>query len=195
MIAFEPESDDSAGFFDAMVPLVNGAVEVVRPAQVYLAKVDHWFDHKWLGFSYKIGGAVGVWQREMTLPPFHPHRIRWQRHFSLLPENGGYAFDGEGEALAVEQASDGNARRYVSCRPFRSSVMAWFSGGTADFDRGALMVYTNVPSDRPGRVHTGSWYVSLVKTGDGTWRLHRNKRVGPGELAAFVARGRLSTVC
>jgi hypothetical protein len=193
MIPLEPESDDSGGFFEVIVPLLNGAANVVRPAQVYLVKVDHWFDHKWLGFTCKRGGAVPVWQRDLTLPPFHPHRVAWQRHLSFRSDNRCHICDGEGEPLAVEQSSAGNALRFASCRPFRSSMLVWFSGGTASFDRGALMVYTNTPSDRSGRVHTGSWYVSLVNAGNGGWRLHRTKGISPAELGAFGERARLST--
>jgi hypothetical protein len=198
VIPLEREPDDGAAFFDAIVPLLIGAVDVVRPARVYVVKVDHWFDHKWLSFTGKFLGAVGTWKRELTLPPFHPHRVKWQRHYSRGP-GGDFHFDGGGEPLAVEQASSDNHRRYVSCRPFRSSLMAWFSGGTESFDRGALMVYTNTPSDRPGHVHTAGWYASFAAAGAragaaAPWRLHRNKGVSPGELAAFANRARLIPV-
>ena len=61
------------GFLDA-------AVANYRPAEIYLVCIDRWFDAKWLNFSGKVLGALGVWRSRTTIPPFHPHRVLGESH-------------------------------------------------------------------------------------------------------------------
>jgi hypothetical protein len=50
-----------------------GAEEAINTKQTYVVKIDNWFGKRWLGFSGKALGALGVRKKKLTLPPFHPH--------------------------------------------------------------------------------------------------------------------------
>lgn len=55
--------------------LIGGLVKEFQPKELYVCRVDNWFDSKWLNFSGKTLGAVPMWKKEVTIPPFHPNRI------------------------------------------------------------------------------------------------------------------------
>jgi hypothetical protein len=53
MIALTPSPDDDHDFIESVSRLIAGSVAVHRPEEVWVHKIDNWFDHKWLGFSGK----------------------------------------------------------------------------------------------------------------------------------------------
>lgn len=59
----------------------SGAVRAI-PAELFLIKTNTWFGPNWLRFKGKVLGSLVVWSgertRNVTIPPFVPHRILWE---------------------------------------------------------------------------------------------------------------------
>ncbi len=92
----------------------------------------------WLEFSGKRLGAFGVWRSDVTLPPFHPNRITFERHFAR--ECDRYVETAAASALHIQQSSADNFKRRVDTVS-KSGTFVWYSGDTKSTGRGSLMVY------------------------------------------------------
>src|SRR5260370_30312598 len=79
-----PQVDDAVEFVVLVEACVNGDLRVHKPKELVLIHIDNWFSQKWLHFSGKALGSVGVWQRDqnLTVPPFVPNRVRSERGFA-----------------------------------------------------------------------------------------------------------------
>jgi len=194
MFEFPVEQDDATEFAETASELIFGVIATVRPTQVFIVKIDQWFDHKWLGFSFKLLGAVGCWQSHLTLPPFHPHRVRWQRHFVRDELSGVFSCDGAGAPLHVIQNSEANSHRKIASRSFDSSCLIWYSGGSASSGRGSLMAYYSMPSSTNTltQVWLTKWYASMQRDDGGRWLMGRQKEISPRELNALRDAGRVT---
>src|SRR5947209_7067041 len=117
IIAFE---DDDPAFLALIGSVVRGALLVYQPRELYVVKVDNWFDHKWLGWSGMDFGPGGPLSEEFTLSAFTPNRIRSQHHFVWNAQAADYICDGTSSALHVHQQTSqtnlGNFGREVAKR-------------------------------------------------------------------------------
>ena len=84
-----PEFDDAPDFIGHVEQVVNGVVRRHLPETLVLIKINNWFGSKWLGFSGKALGALGVWNKprnepadNIRIPPFVPSRVVSQRSFA-----------------------------------------------------------------------------------------------------------------
>lgn len=154
------ERDDTDAFVAWVSRVVNGVVAASPPAAVHLIQLDHWFDQKWLGFSGKALGAVGWWAKDLTVPPFHPHRVVSEHHH-IQDELAGYRA-AEAPSLHRNQSSSQNLQRRMS-RVAPATACFWYTGDATAIGRGALMAYI------PGVPEYSAWYVGLVRKED-AWR-------------------------
>ena len=58
-----PEATDDQGYLDGVEATVVGVEEAINTKQTYVVKIDNWFGKRWLGFSGKALGALGVRRR------------------------------------------------------------------------------------------------------------------------------------
>jgi len=132
--------------------------------EIYLVKIDQWFGKQWLHFTGKLMGAVGFWKRRLTVPPFHPNRVVFERHFVLDGKAAAYV---EGtsacDALHIHQTSEENTRRYID-DVSDSGTFIWYSGDTLKSGRGCMMVYVVCADER------SEWYVEIIRDRSG-WRM------------------------
>src|SRR5437762_13338148 len=84
-----PELDDAPEFVRQVEQVANGVIRRHAPESVVLIKIDNFFGSKWLGFSGKALGALGVWNKpynqpadNIRIPPFVPNRVVSQRRFA-----------------------------------------------------------------------------------------------------------------
>ena len=138
-------------------------------------KIDNWFGKRWLRFSGKSLGAIGVHKRKLTLPPFIPSRVVSQRRFWIPGTQ-----PGRHPHLHVYQRSGENLQRYVEVVVQDSNVF-WYSGGSVKNDRASFMAYVSTPDGH------WPWYVGLQRTD--RWRVVEAIGIGPPELEAFLRRG------
>jgi len=156
---------------------------------LWVIRVDNWFDHKWLRFSGKgrvpfdhphpsnPGVALDEFsQDKLTFPPFSPRRILTQEIWTFAESQG------RKRRLVhprVLQHSAANLHRRVS--DFSDSMVAiWFSARTEENRQGCVMQYTS----RNGRLD--AWYMSLCLD-TSSWRLIRTKGLERQRADVFVA--------
>ncbi len=169
------EQDDEDSFVGWLACIVNGVVATSRPVAVHVVELDHWFDQKWLGFSGKAIGAVGTWATELTMPPFHPHRVLREHHYKRDDGCAGFAAVADGLKLHREQSSSQNLQRRMT-RVAPATACFWYTGDATATGRGALMAYV------PAETEWSAWYVGLAREGE-AWRPVTLVGIAPGELA------------
>ena len=77
-----PDQDDAADFIAEVQGLVDGLLRHYAPRTVVLIKIDNFFGSRWLRFSGKALGALGVWKKRLNVPPFVPNRVVSQLTFA-----------------------------------------------------------------------------------------------------------------
>src|SRR5271167_1999863 len=77
------ETDDP-GFIALLNSLVQGLISDRAPEELWIIRIDNWFDHKWLGFSGMglVASDIPIdrydtvkaesYQEKLTFPPFTP---------------------------------------------------------------------------------------------------------------------------
>lgn len=164
--------NDDPRFIAIAGRLLDAAITESRPAEIYLIRIDQWFDAKWLNFSGKTLGALSVWRGPTTIPPFHPHRVTHECHFTTSAESGSIV-TAPASPLHISQPSSRNLTRSIA-KVSPSAVFLWFSSSTRDLDRGSMMLYRSYGDD------VFSWYASFHRSP--TWRLDRHQGISPTEL-------------
>jgi hypothetical protein len=180
MIELICSDNDDVEFLALVRRVICGAVLLLKSENVYVICIDNWFDFKWREFSGKAIGAVGVWAKRTTIPPFHPNRVRSQQRYTLMPDHSGYAPEESGKPIHVSQPSEHNLRRSIA-RLFPSSMLVWYSGNTRRNAQGSLMMYVNT-----SEVQT-NWYASFEN--DRGWRFKQGDGITARELRLFEERG------
>src|ERR1044071_4931903 len=86
---------------------VSGELEAMPAGEVFMIRIDNWFDLKWLDFSGRGRVAFGQYtgmpddpdtaldefrQSNKTFPPFSPNRVIQERCL-IQQENGSYSLD------------------------------------------------------------------------------------------------------
>ena len=171
---------DDERFLALVSRIASTTVQDLRPADVFVTRIDHWFDNKWLGFSGKLLGALGVQKRKrLTIPPFMPRRVASHHAYTLDAGTASYRLASVPPLHRHQQSSD-NLTRFID-RVSQSGVFIWFSGGTADANHGSVMVYTIQAESQSG------WYASFRRTDD--WRLHKVQGLSTPELTSLIERG------
>jgi len=175
------ESDaDAAGFIERISAAVDGVLRLHRPQACHIVVIRDYFDSKWLGFSGKVLGAVGVHGTLTTLPPFHPHRVVTERHFARPSDSQEYSLVPGSASLHVEQPSASNlTRRVAALAP--GTALVWYSAGSSVENRGVLMVYA------PAQGAYWKWYVALAA--GQPWRLTRCSGISRAEFAGLEQAG------
>lgn len=160
------EHDDPA-FVTIVARVLNAAAELYRPEDVYVVQIDHWFDHKWLGFSGCRFSQCGTWLKPLLrIPAFHPHRVRRERYYRRRTDEPGGWQAAEGRRLHTDRRINPQERPRLQ-RISPAGLFLWYSGGTRNADRASLMLYFGRAAEQVG------WYASFCRR-DG-WRFGQCK--------------------
>ncbi len=162
--------EDDPAFVRVVASILDSVVAERTPQLVAVIQIDNWFDHKWLHFSGKSIGALGVWKKELIIPPFNPNRVKNQTVCRLV-ESGGYE-EIEAPPLHVVQPSSENLNRKLE-HATDSGVFVWWSSNTIANGKGSVMIYTQVGKE------SSSWFVSLDR--EPKWRINKTRGV-PAEV-------------
>lgn len=185
MIELYPQDGDDRRFLGIVGRSVDAICEDVR--DLWIVRVDNWFDHKWLRFSGKgrvpFDGASsshpGValdefFQDQLTFPPFSPRRILQQNCWTSAEPSASTSLIHR----RVLQHSATNLHRRVS--DFSDSMVAiWFSSRTEDNRQGSVMQYTS----QNGTLD--AWYVSF-RLQHSSWQVLRTKGIARERAEAFI---------
>ena len=85
IVEIPTKNGDNNKFLAAVSSLIATMVAEKEPNDLYVTRINKWFDHKWLGYSGKgrvkfegfppIDTALdAIWQDKLTFPPFNPKR-------------------------------------------------------------------------------------------------------------------------
>lgn len=174
---------DDVGFIH-LVREVLADEWTVPTSEAYLVKIDHWFGRRWFRFSGTKLGALSFWHDRAGVPPFHPHRVLSERHFSR--DEGGRYVEGPAPApLHLHQGGDDNLVRCLHTIS-RSATFVWYSGDTSRTGRGSVMLYAVTDEDQ------SKLYAECIRTRAG-WTLTgpaRGDERAPAELRARSTRRR-----
>jgi hypothetical protein len=163
--------------------MANGVIRRHAPETLVLIKIDNYFGSKWLGFSGKALGALGVWHNpdyhpanNIRIPPFVPNRVVSQRRFA-----GPDYKEIDGGRPVHKQIPAGVAlnRRAASAVP--GAALVWYSGESKATGRGALMAYV------PEGSSYWPWYTSF-EAGE-PWCVTETLGIKREDLARLIIEG------
>ncbi|MEM7225842.1 MAG: hypothetical protein AAF495_22885 [Pseudomonadota bacterium] len=175
MIEVQPEDGDAAPFVGQVQAVVNSVAAGHAPPEIFVIKIDNWFGMRWLNFSGKVLGALGVWSSNLTLPPFVPNRVRWECRFTA-PDYANAVIDKP--LHIVTRGPDAVQRRISEIAP--SAAFLWFSGQSEPNSKAALMAYL------PGAEGYWTWYAGWSY--DEGWTPKQLKGISAGELGALCGK-------
>jgi hypothetical protein len=144
------EEGDDRAFTHAVEKIANSTLQQNGLKGIIVVKIDNWFGSRWLNFSGKLLGALGVRKGRLTVPPFVPARVVWQRRFSV--ERSGME---PGKPLHLDVPSEQALNRYLDVLE-PGSLVLWFSGESVESGRGSVMVYVPTPNEYI------TWYASFT---------------------------------
>lgn len=144
MIALTQSDRDDLGFIKKSQVLLNEFLQDVKPTEVFILKVDNWFDKKWLNFAGTILGAVDIWKYDehATLPPFSPNRIVEQFYYQLNDATDLYELSRDHDNFEIHRrqpSAENLGRKIVDIAP--SAVFIWYSSNTVLNGQGSMMIY------------------------------------------------------
>jgi hypothetical protein len=170
------DSGDAPDFVALVERICSDALERYAPADFVLVKINNWFGSKWLGFSGKAVGALGVRHEAdgIRIPPFVPNRVISQRRFSGHPA---YNEVSGGRPIRKHIPSSNALQRKAALHLPRTAI-GWSSGNTIASGRGAVMAY--VPTDGS----YWAWYGGWEKVQN--WGLRESRSIKPEQLTQLI---------
>ncbi len=196
MILLKYFADDS-DFYGLLDHFFERVAYRLRPPNLFLIRIDNWFDWKWLGFAGTVPldtisllGPVdlptatrGVWSSgaNTTVPPFTPSRIVRQHHFRC----GDGTIQRPSTPLAVHSAvrrrtAPRNERRILDI--CEAGWFFWLSSDSASTGRGSLLGY------HANRDSVGGWYASFERSRSGRWIVSRSRNMNRDTLASLFGQ-------
>jgi hypothetical protein len=136
------DQDDAPEFIAELQSLADGLLRAYAPPTVVIIKIDNWFGPKWLKFSGKALGALGVWKKRLTIPPFVPNRVVSQRAFV------GSSHDEVVARKAIHIPTKGmmTLKRYVADVAPGAAII-WYSGCSGKSGQGSMMAHVPTSDD------------------------------------------------
>lgn len=180
MIEILPSQNEDKNFVGLVEQILNTGVRLTEPKDVFITKVDHWFDFKWHKFRCKVLGAFGVRGEPLTIPPFIPDRIVEESYFEKVGQKYIYK---DLYRLHIYQTSSENEKREIK---LDSATYLWYSGDTLNNFQGSLMAYTF------GKDYQNSWYASFIKKKD--WQIYKTDNISKAEITAMINRNYLALI-
>jgi hypothetical protein len=157
MIDISTYINDHPGYIKNIVKIIRDRIEIWSPSDVYITRIDNWFDNKWVKFSGTLMHEISIWKDEPTVPPFHPNRVESCDIYKKIESEYEKALITK--PLHVFQESSSNIKRNIT--DFSDNgLFIWFSGNTLTNGRGSLMGYFVAATD------CFTFYLSLAATND-----------------------------
>lgn len=151
-----------------------------KPNDLYVTRINKWFDHKWLGYSGKgrvkfegfppIDTALdAIWRDKLTFPPFNPKQIGQQLYWRRRDDGtyGGVEDTKWIHKWKLQSSADNLNNRVVEFSD--SGLFVWFTSNTESNTHGSVMIYQVDGKDVTG------WYASFRQEND--WIVDRTKGI------------------
>lgn len=150
------DDDDDSDFVSEVQALTDGLLRAFAPPAIVVIKIDNFFGSRWLRFSGKVIGALGVWKKRLTVPPFVPNRVVSQRVFR------GQTYD---EAVSTKpihihtESVNGLLRNVADVA--HGAALVWYSGQSKKSGQGSMMAHFPTPE--------GYWPLYVRWVNRGSW--------------------------
>lgn len=168
------ESDD-LNYIINVENIIQDRINLWKPDEIYITRIDNWFDEKWLDFSGVLLGALGIWKGKTTIPPFHPNRVKFTKLFVKIKDN--YSQQKLVRPLHILQESNQNLQRYIE-NFSKNGLFIWYSGNSKKNYIGSLMCYYVIDNE------CFSFYVSL--NGKNKWNIDRANGISKKEMQRVI---------
>jgi len=172
--------------------IMNGFIATYFPLDLYMFEVDNWFDSKWLNFSGKTLGALGLWKGETTIPPFNPNRIMRYARFERAKNNDEEFYNklSSPDHIHVSQPSGENLNRKIT-QFSNDGMFIWFNGNAENNGFGSIMIY--IIKEKEIR----QLYICLKDNKkksdqDSNWIIHSKIGLTPTELDNVIEKGKIN---
>jgi hypothetical protein len=138
MIDLPIQANDNPRYIENVVRILRDRIDKWKPPDIYVTRIDNWFDDKWVGFAGTIMHELSIWKGNVTVPPFHPNRVDSCELYKC--EEGEYKKQLIRDPLHIFQASTSNLKRKIT--DFSDNgLFIWFSGNTVTNGKGSFMGY------------------------------------------------------
>ncbi|MEZ5014948.1 MAG: hypothetical protein R2794_11715 [Chitinophagales bacterium] len=172
MIDLSRYDNDDPDFIFTIEIIIRYKVDKWKPRDLYITRIDNWFDDKWLRFSGKIFSGLSIWKlKDVTVPPFHPNRVVSCDFYQL--GNDSYKKQELIKPLHIIQTSKENPNRKIADIT-DNGLFIWFSSNSKTNNIGTLMGYLGHDSE------CYTFYISL--TGDKNWNVHKTIGISTKEI-------------
>ena len=181
---------DDPQFVELLKHVISQLVGDEFPEQIFVMKIDNWFDHKWLNFAgigrvrfddfrLEIDTALDEFsQDKVTFPPFTPNRVIGEYYF-LRNERGEFLPSLKAPFVHERKLAPSAENLHKRVIDFATSALfLWVSSNTKLNRRGSLMVYEVKGQD----VHT--WYMGLSKEDD--WKIAQTKGIARDQAVSLI---------
>lgn len=165
-------TNDNPDFISNIEIIIRDRIEKWRPRDLFLTRIDNWFDDKWVKFSGTVMHEISIWKLEkVTVPPFHPNRVESCDFYRK--GNGTYKKQEIDKPLHIFQQSTNNLKRKIVDFT-KNGLFIWYSGNSKTNNKGTLMGYLVKDTD------CYTFYISL--TGDKDWNVYKTNGIPAKEI-------------
>jgi len=180
LIGLTVKEDDDPGFINLVQRLIHGVVSTKKPNAYCVVRIDNWFSERWLNFSGKTLGALGVHKRpNTTFPPIVPSRVRSYTLFKWFSEKDDYRNVEKFHSVHKWQQSGTNLQNFV-INAFPDAAFFWFSGNSKENQRGSLMGYVSSSGE------CWTWFLEFQMKGE--WKQTKRASITPEQVAFFLSK-------
>jgi len=181
IIDLEYEDGDNKKYLAGISSLIATLVKENEPKNLYVTRINKWFDHKWLKYSgkgrVKFEGSPFIdtsldafWRDKLTFPPFNPKQIGEQFYWSRNSDGTYSAGEKEPRWIykrELRSSADNLNKRVTDFT--ESGLFVWFTSFTEKNMHGSLMVYLVKNDD------VMAWYASMKN--DNHWTIDKTKGI------------------
>jgi hypothetical protein len=132
------KENDNPNFIRNAEQIIVNRINLWKPNELFINRIDNWFDEKWMEFSGAIMQGLVIWKVETTIPPFHPNRVENSDFYQMTSEQ--YVKKENAKPLHIHQKSKNNLKRKIL--DFTDDgIFVWYSGNSKINGIGTIMCY------------------------------------------------------
>tara|TARA_R110002073_G_scaffold220418_3_gene380625 strand:+ start:24 stop:611 length:588 start_codon:yes stop_codon:yes gene_type:complete len=132
------KQSDNPDFILNCEKIILNRIEQWNPTDIFVIRIDNWFDEKWMEYSGNITSGLSIWKGKTTIPPFHPNRVENSDFYQKSAQL--YVKKENRNNVHVYQESKDNLKRYIS-EFTGNGLFIWYSGNSKINAIGSLMCY------------------------------------------------------
>ncbi len=133
------DRDDQVLFIENLNKIICHSVNSYNTKDIFITKIDNWFDQKWMCFSGTLMHEISIWAiSEIKIPPFHPNRVRDTSFYEKQDDL--YVKSELQSPLHIFQKGSANLKRKI-IDITTDGLLIWYSGNSESNEVGTIMIY------------------------------------------------------